>query len=504
MMEKARKITFINPPWLFAHHREVIMSQCLGLGYLASFLELHGHHVEIIDALALGFDARKKIKTKYQDIIQVGLEYDQIVSLITEDSDYIGISAPFTNNAKIVKQLAKEIKRKFPDLPIILGGVYPSLSPKDAFDENIDYYVVGEGELPLLDFLNGQNPKTIQGIVSFGQSADDVKYAKIIEDLDQIPFPARQKLPMEKYLSFSSPRRDLKRTASIITSRGCPFDCDFCSIHSITGYKWRMRSAENVLDEINQMINKYNIEQIEFEDDNLTLNRERIKQIVSGIMDINQKSRPISWSVPNGVRVDTLDEQLLQDIKNSNCSNINLAIESGDPEILKKMNKKLSLDKVVEVAKMCKKLGIFTSAFFMVGYPGETRQSFNKTIEFVRKLKAIGVDQFYASITRAYPGTKLYKECIVNGYMEDIKDRENLFLGNILHWENAIITPDFDTKEVLRRYKQFEKTIFPFYLRFYHKYYHIIKKFIPYSFIKLIKRIMKKEPYNNERKTKGS
>ncbi|MFH1063141.1 MAG: radical SAM protein [Candidatus Omnitrophota bacterium] len=491
-MPKPKNIILINPPWVFAHERDIILSQNLGLAYLAAYLTKYGHQVRIIDALAEGLSHKLKVKGRYQTFLQVGLNYQQIVDQILADTDIIGISAPFTNNAKIVKQLAKQIKQAFPDKRIVLGGVYPSLTPEDAFCPEIDYYIIGEGEIPLLELAEDKDPKQIQGLIVKGQEYKINHSAKIIENLDEIPFPARDKLPMEQYLSFCSPRRDRIKTVSIITSRGCPFDCTFCSIHGITGYKWRMRSADNVLKEIKTLIKDYAIEHIEFEDDNLTLNKPRMQDIAKGIIEINQQGKVISWSAPNGVMVDTLDQELLEHLKAANCLFLNLAVESGDPEMLKTMNKKLNLDKVLDIARICKSLGIKTNAFFMLGYPGETEQSFRETLDFVKKLKTAGVADFYATITRAYPGTKLFIDCIKKGFLANIAARENIFLGNVLHQENAIQTNDFNTKQLLQRFSRFEKSTVPGYLRFYHKYYHIFKQIIPNSFIQKVKKLFKK------------
>ncbi len=483
----------INPPWVFAHEREVILSQNLGLGYLAAFLLKHGHEVTIIDALAEGASNRKKINTRQELFLQVGLDYEKIIERIPEDSDFIGISAPFTNNAKIVKELAQKLKAVFPKKPIILGGVYPSLTPQDAFCPAIDYYVIGEGEIPLLEILSGHKPEDVQGVLVYAQPCGQIKSAKIIESLDDIPFPARHKLPMRQYLSFCSPRRDRIRTASMITSRGCPYDCTFCSIHSITGYRWRMRSAENVLSEIKLLVEEFGVEHIEFEDDNLTLEKSRMHDIVRGIIRLNNDGANLSWSAPNGVRVDTLDEKLLEQIKASNCIFLNLAVESGDADMLKRMNKRLNLDKVLEIARICKRLGIKTNAFFMIGYPGETEESFKKTLNFVKKLKDIGVDEFYATITRAYPGTKLFDECKEKGYISDVSDCAHMFLGNQIHKDNAIKTEDFTSRDLLRRFSLFERLTVPFYLRWYHKYYHIVKKVVPEHFIRRIKKVLGKQ-----------
>lgn len=487
-----KKIVLINPPWYFGHSRDIILSQNLGIGYLSSYLQSYGHKVSVIDALAEGVSNIRKVKDKYQKFYQVGLSYQDILNKIPQGADFIGISSPFTNNARIVKELAGFLKTKMPKVPIILGGVYPSLTPQEALCNLFDYIVIGEGEKALLDLVSGKDAETIKGVFSYGNNKENFECAEIIKDLDEIPFPARNRLPMEKYLSFSSPRRLKLKSASVITSRGCPFDCNFCSIHLITGYVWRKHSAGNVLEEIRSLIKNYAIEHIEFEDDNLTLDKTRAMQIFKGIEKINKDGGKLSWSTPNAIRIDSLDRELLQEIKKSNCLSLSFGIESGDPEILKKMNKKINLQKVIEVIRLCKELNIKVVVFFMVGYPGETKDSFKKTLSFVRKLKEIGVDTFYSTVTRAYPGTKLFDICQENNYISGDSKRENIFLGNTITPENAINTPEFTTRTLIERLRLLEKITVPFYLRFYHRYFYIIKKIIPERIIQKIKNIVQK------------
>ncbi|MBU1062084.1 MAG: B12-binding domain-containing radical SAM protein [Candidatus Omnitrophica bacterium] len=488
---KNKKIVLINPPWYFEHPRDIILSQNLGIGYLCSYLQKHGHMVSVIDALAEGVGNINKVRGSYQKFYQAGLNYEGILDRIPKDSDFIGISSPFTNNARIVKGLASFIKTALPKTPIILGGVYPSLTPQDALCNSIDYYVIGEGEKALLDLVSDKPAEGIKGVVSYGENKRDFEYAEIIKDLDEIPFPARDKLPMEKYLSFISPRKLKLKSVSVITSRGCPFDCNFCSIHLITGYGWRKRSPINVLDEIKSLIKNYDIEHIEFEDDNLTLDKTRAMEIFEGIKKINKDTRNLSWSTPNAVRIDNLDEELLREIKKSNCLSLSFGIESGDPEILEKMNKKLNLEKALEVAMLCKKLDIKTIFFFMTGYPGETKDSFNKTLSFIKKLKKIGGDTFYSTITRAYPGTRLFDMCLEKKYISKDIGRENIFLGNTLTPENSIITPEFNSRVLTNRLHFIEKITVPFYLRFYHRHFHLIKKIVPDKIIRKTKLLLK-------------
>jgi radical SAM superfamily enzyme YgiQ (UPF0313 family) len=163
----------------------------------------------------------------------------------------------------------------------------------------------------------------------------------------------------------------------------------------------------------------------------------------------------ITWSTPNGVRLDTLTYSLLKKMKDSGCSLLTLAVESGDPAILKAMNKRLSLDRVEEVVRWCTEIGIPTFAFIMLGYPGETNESFKKTLAFAEKLKKMGMKNFGVSITKAYPGTKLGKLCQEKGWLVDKDVDSTLILGEYV----SIITEDFDEKEIKQRLKIFRRRL---------------------------------------------
>lgn len=452
----SKRITLINPPWYYENSSipgDQGLSQNIGLGYLAGVLEAAGHKVEIIDALSEGIDCTIPVEVGGKRIYRKGLSYENIVERIDAKTDLIGITVPFTTMAAVARELSLEIKRRFPDIPLIAGGVYPSTLPAKALCGGIGYVVVGEGEIPLAQFAADVPPEKIKGMF-FEKNGQLIAngQAETIDDLDSLPFPARHLLPMGRYINYSPRGRTSKRTASIITSRGCPFNCNFCSVHPVAGYKWRPRSPGNVLAEIRHLMSQYGIEHIEFEDDNLTMDPVRAEKIFEGLCEIKGN---ITWSTPNGVRLDTLTYPLLKRMKDSGCSLLTLAVESGDPVILKAMNKRLSLERVEEVVIWCAELGIPTFCFFMLGYPGETRASFNKTLAFAEKLKKLGAEHYGISITRAYPGTKLGKLCQEEGWLADKDLDSTLILGDYV----SIITDDFDEKEIRRRLKMFRSRL---------------------------------------------
>ncbi len=443
------KATLIAPPWLFRNKDEAVdrLSQNLGLGYIASYARAKGHTLEIIDALAEGNHILEDTIVGKQCVCKKGLSDTQIIQRIDLSSDFIGISAPFTNTAPIVHSICGRIKQAFPNVPLVMGGVYASTLPEKAIESGADYIVRGEGEIPFVELLNKKDPADIHGLIfRKGGTIIDNGQADPVHDLNQQPFPARDLLPMGQYLNHSPRNQKGLRSVSITTSRGCPFKCRFCSIHPVCGFKWRPRTPDNVIAEIKECMEKYNVNHIEFEDDNLTFNIERAIEIFEKMMSLPKR---ITWSAHNGVRIDRLNLKLLELFRKLGCIRLNLAIESGNEKMLEIMEKNLSLRKVEEVVKICGKLGIHTSGFLLVGYPGETEESYKETINYFRKLRRIGLSQISPFIVNPYPGTQLYQTCKKEGFLKSDSEEHIYFMDDYV----GIVTPDFTEQDVLRWWK---------------------------------------------------
>lgn len=384
------KVCFINPPQYlrFGFSKEV--SFPIGIGYLASYLKLYGVEVKILDAVVEGYDniAQDGEFTRY------GLSYDDIISRLIEfQPDFVAISCMFTSQSDIMHTLTKEIKKNM-DIKIIVGGAHVSSCPSVSKDSNIDYTVVGEGEREVLKIVTGIDMPV---------------------DIKDLPMPAYELYNMEEYLKISNSRSHVKkRCMSIITSRGCPYKCTFCSNHVVTGRKWRSRAPTQVIDEIRYLRDNYNIEHIFFEDDNITLDNENAKQIFLGIKELG-----LSWETPNGVRVDTLTPDLLDVMKDTGCVRIVLAIESGNQYFLNKVIKKnLDLQKVEKVIKEIKKRNIDMCAFFILGIPGETELTINDTINFAYKIaKESGVRPYF-TFAIPIPSTEMWDIAVKNKYIK--------------------------------------------------------------------------------------
>lgn len=348
---------------------------------------------------------------------------EAVKHILQEKPDFIGISCLAVEYSKHAHSLACALKEVMPAIPLILGGVYCTLMPEVAMkDTYLDFCVLGEGELVikrLLRNLEKNNiPEDIDGIAYRKNGKVIIKPQKVfIDDLDALPLPNFDKIDFKKYswvnvkLSFTdSP--DSVPAAKVYTSRGCPAGCNFCAVEHITGKKFRARSVENVLDEIQLLIDKYGVKEIVFYDDNLIFHRERAKELFQGIID---RKFDIKFK-PANIAVYCLDKEMLDLMKEAGCTMLVFAIESASDRVLKKiMGKPLSIKKVPELVNYAKNLGFRCAALFVIGSPGETWDEIRQTISFAESLGMY----CHFSIATPLPKTRLYTESVSKGYLTE-------------------------------------------------------------------------------------
>jgi magnesium-protoporphyrin IX monomethyl ester (oxidative) cyclase len=417
------KILLVNPPQTFYSGSEPPAGNLpLGLMYIAAMLTKVGYQTEILDAFMTDGLFQKNGAT-----LNVGMPFEQIKQEIySRKPDILGVAGPFTcqiENSVKVSDLAKQVD---PDILTVVGGPHVTAVPKGFLEEakSVDIAVTGEGEYTMPEIARYfEGKKLLNEILGIAYRKDEeVKINSsrpFIKNLDELPYPAYDLVEMERYLSPKKIgyRSFRNRAISMITSRGCPFNCCFCSVHLHMGKGFRAHSANYVLNHIQYVVEKFDVKNIFFEDDNLTLDLARFEAICDGLIE---KKIKVGWETPNGVRADCLNMNLLQKMKKSGCQSVFFGVESGDQQVLDNVIcKSLDLNRVVEVAKNCKDIDLKTGAFYIIGFPGETKESMQKTVDFALRLKRdfdVGMHLFFA--TPLY-GTRLYEECEAKGYIQE-------------------------------------------------------------------------------------
>jgi len=392
--------------------------------------------VEILDANLMNLteiDFQSKLKSLKPDIVGITVLMDQY--------------APSGHKA------ASLVKAYNKNVTVLMGGVYATISPDLALeDSNIDYVVIGEGEYilsELIGFFMGRNSRPEKGI-SFRLNGKIVNtgHSDYIENLDNLPLPAYHLIDFDKYArnafrkSVDAPKK--YPFARLMTSRGCPCGCVFCQVEGISGKKFRYRSAENVLDEIEWLKKEYGVKSLIFDDDNLFLNKKRTKSIFQGMID---RKLVMPWS-PIATAIFALDEKIIKLMRASGCEYIDVAIESGCERVLKDIIKKpLDLEHAKKMVRIAKKEGIYVVANFIVGFPTETWDEIRETIKF-----AEDIDVDYIKLFAAIPlrNTKLWDLCEKEGIFK------KGFIWSDVRWSSGQIeTSEFSANDltILRAYE---------------------------------------------------
>jgi anaerobic magnesium-protoporphyrin IX monomethyl ester cyclase len=445
------RVCLINPPYI--HPRLWGMPYLLpplGMAYVAAVLEKQ-HKVHIIDAHVEGWANVKQIDETRN---RIGLSYEDIEARVRKFSpDVVGVTVHFSGWSSMAYDIASMVKRIDKNIVTYLDGPHPSARPEDCVAHpDVDFAIVKEPEFTVFELIdelergNRQNFGKVKGIAYKENGKVTVTPSRLaIQDLDALPFPARHLLPMDAYFAAVKkyPLRGeiSKPWATMITSRGCPNRCVFCSIHIVNGREWRCRSPENVVDEIEQLVKTYHVKQIDFNDDNMTLNKKRVEVICDLIV---KRGLDFEWFTPNGVRADALDENLLRKMKKSGCKKIRVAPESGVQRVVNQIIKKnLDLKAVEKAIVLCKKLGIKVGCFFVIGVIGETKDDIKQSIKYAYKLRQLGADRFYFSIATPTYGTELYEQAKSGGFLRDCFGDEALSTVQPL-----IETPEFTADDL--------------------------------------------------------
>jgi len=371
----------------------------LGLCYIQACLDKAGYESKIVDI----YDS-----------------YDEIRKIIKDyNPDIIGISC-FTTYRKSSFELAKIVKEVKPKVKVIMGGPHATFLWKQIMEnyQEVDIIVLGEGEITMVELVKKLNKdlplKNVKGIVFRNNKGKIIKTEPrpLIKNLDDLPFPSYRDIDLKKYAIPTPPTVTTKEVkANLITSRGCPFGCTFCSTTQFWGRFWRPRSAKNVVDELEWLNKEYGIKFFSFSDDVFTVNQQRVIDICKEIIKRNLK---IKWYTET--RVDCVSKGMLDWMKKAGCYLIQFGVESGSPRILKKINKIITVEQIKNAFRLAKEVGLETEILLMVGNQGDNWESIKETKKLIDETKP---DIIIISLTHIFPATKLYESAkekgIING-----------------------------------------------------------------------------------------
>jgi len=415
----------------------------LSLLYLSAYLESKDIPVKILDG-------------QIHDLDKQSLE----MHIEQFNPNVVGISCA-TPLVYATSRIAKIVKAISPQITVVMGGPHPTVLPEETIaDENVDIVVRGEGEITLFELVGaverGTGLNSVLGITYRDNGTVlSTQNRPLNADLDSLPLPSRHLIPIGKY----GPQIDIYSRlpwTNMLTSRGCPYNCIFCASRRVSGHKYRVRSAEKVVEEINVLIRDYGIRNIGMADDNFVVDRKRTERICDMLIK-EGCSRKVDWSC--AARADQLDEALLRKMRSAGCRCICVGIETGSQRLMNILKKHLKLEKVEKGVKMMRKAGIKVRGTFLLGIPTETEEETLQTINFARKLN---LDFAKFNVITPYPGTELYEMAKQRGLVGD-DTWSRLIPGIGFSEAEPVFVPEGrDPKELKEKQRRAART---FYLR---------------------------------------
>ena len=459
--KEKNRIMFIVPPLSADKNIKFLTHQVpLGFLYMAGLLEKNGFEVKILDC-PLYWKLKRKIN---ENTIKFGLFPEQVEKEIKNfQPDIVGISCSYSmyesdsfDVVDSLKKMEKEINKK---ILVVVGGAHVSSNPKFVLrNKNIDMVVIGEGELTMLEiaknFQNNKNIKNIAGTALMNNGKFRINKARpYIQNLDELE-PAWHLINFKEYFKHPDNYAISIRSPSvhIITSRGCPGNCVFCSVNTVWGRKWRAMSAKKVADQIELLYKKYRIRHFRINDDNFTIDKKRVVEICR---EIRKRKLDIKWDTPSGVAAWALDKDILKEMKKTGYYRVTFGIESGCKKSLEYIGKNINLEKINGLIDYCHKLGLWIASFFIIGFPYETKEEVNETVNYIINSK---INFPFISGAQPYAGTRMY---------EDFK-KEGLLINKngFLEKSNVMVTKygsKYLTAEEIREIRR--KTYIRFYLK---------------------------------------
>jgi len=419
------QICLIKPPILHKGTSFALMpTPPLGLAYIAAVIEKLTKNIQVIDASACPVDKCEKF---YKDIYLFGLNSHEIIHQIQGKPDVICIALMFTNNWLHDRKLIHTLKENFPKAILIAGGEHATAAPELCLKQSpLDYVVFGEGEEVIYDLISALiQKKSTKEIAGLAYSINDnvliTNKRKRTKNIEDLPWPAWNLFPLESYFNNKMSHGIYRgRTLPVMATRGCPYDCTFCSSPQMWGRNYYMRSPKDFVDELEFLNQKYKV--INFDLFDLTAIIVK-KWILETCEEINNRKLQITFQLPSGTRAEAIDFEVATALKKAGCSNITYAPESGSKKVLKKIKKKVELNKMLDSIKQSNQAGINVHLNMIIGFPEDTHKDILQTLWFLVKCSWKGANDMAMAVFTPYPGSEMFIELNRQGKLNLFDDQ---------------------------------------------------------------------------------
>lgn len=416
------KLTLIRPPILTPVLAFItIKTPPIGAAYIASSARASGHDVSLIDGLG------NDIENKYnwdKDTLVMGMNLEDIYKKIPKDSEAIGFNLNFSFEWPLYRKIINDVAKKFPNAFLFAGGEHAHAVPEQILrNTNIQLCVHGEGEETVIEILNSiklinEKRATINGISYIDYKGQFIKNPPRlrIKNLDDIPRPAWDLVPMEEYLSRNYGHGiERGRPMPILASRGCPYQCTFCSNPGMWTTRWSIRSVDDVIDEIKDGIKRFKAQNFDFYDLTAVVKKDWIVNFCNRLINENLN---ITWQLPSGTRSEAIDAEVASLMYKSGCTNLSYAPESGSERVLTLIKKKIKLNRMLQSMRDACKAGMVLKVNIIIGFPYENFMDIIKTIIFSSRMALAGVHDYSCFIFSPYPGTELFDDLNKEGLVK--------------------------------------------------------------------------------------
>lgn len=458
-------VTLVRPPMIVVRLVQS-RSTCppIGLAYLAATLRAAGHGVQVIDAVGESiFEMTRVHRGRH---IAHGLPLEQIVARIDPHTDYIGVSCMFSVEWPLGYELIKKIRARFPDKPIILGGEHVTAAASWILANcpEVDFCALGEGEMGMAQLIAaldaGQAEAPIPGVASRHQpkherrGAVDLALGKLrIKTIDDIPLPDWESIPIRQYLDHGfGYGTDRGRNMPMLATRGCPYQCTFCSNPQMWSTRWVARKPELVLDEMEHYLEHYQAENFSFYDLTAIVKREWILEFCDLIL---KRGLSFTWQLPSGTRSEAIDAEVSRLLHATGCRNMNYAPESGSPRTLKRIKKQVKLDSMKQSMRSAVKNGLVIKSNTIIGFPGENHRDVWLTMKFLAQIAWLGVHETTITGYIPYPGTELYDGLRNDGRIGEFSDEYFWSLATTSNIKKSVSWSAHISHRALARYRLF-------------------------------------------------